>query len=94
MLNYSQKKEGATAMPNQATSAVPHFSFESTLGELIENPHTHALMEEMFPGLADFPLLELGRGYPFVLARPYLEMFLDREKIEAFRLRLEEIPLF
>ena len=81
-------------MPNQSTSAVPNFSFESTIGELVENPRTHALMEELFPGLADFPLLELGWGYPLVLARPYLAQFLGEEAIEAFRLRLEDIPLF
>ena len=81
-------------MPNQATSAVPLFSFENTIGELVENPRTLALMEELLPGLADNPLLELGWGYPFIVAVPHLTQFLGGEKIEAFRLRLEEIYLF
>ena len=81
-------------MPSEAKNAVPHFSFESTIGELVENARAHALMEELFPGLADFPLLELGWGYPFAVALPYLVEFLGEEAIEAFRLRLEDIPLF
>ena len=81
-------------MTDQPIGAVPHFSFENTLGELIENPRTHALMEELFPGLADFPLLQLGWSHPLILARPYLAQFLGEAAVEAFRLRLEEIPLF
>ena len=81
-------------MPNQATSAVPLFSFENTIGEIVENPRTLALMEELLPGLADNPLLELGRGYPLSVAVPYLTMFVSKDNLEAFRLRLEEIPLF
>ena len=67
------------------------YSFDTTVGELLDTPATMALIEELCPGLLTHPMLERGRAYPVSLVLPYFEEYVPKEQIEAFRLRLEAL---
>ncbi|MDR1271483.1 MAG: hypothetical protein LBK04_00580 [Clostridiales Family XIII bacterium] len=65
------------------------FSFDTTVGELLDNPETKALVEELNPELLEHPLLDVGRTFRFEDALPYIEDMVEPEKLEEFKAKLE-----
>ncbi|HOA33105.1 MAG: hypothetical protein GXY95_07210 [Clostridiales bacterium] len=70
---------------------MPKYSFENTIGELLDTPETRALIDELCPELLEHPMLEVGRPFKVNQALPFIEGLADKERIENFRRRLEAI---
>ncbi|NMC56546.1 MAG: hypothetical protein GYA50_04930 [Eubacteriaceae bacterium] len=67
------------------------YSFETTVGEMLDTPETKALLEEICPQVLEHPLLEVGRTFKFVDALPYVQDMIDESTVEEFKKRLEAL---
>lgn len=70
------------------------WSFENTIGELLDDPQTLELVKELAPEAFDHPLLELGRSFTVNAAMPFIRDFAGEdaeERIEGFKKRLEAL---
>lgn len=67
------------------------YSFDNTIGELLEAPETKALIDELCPELLEHPMLEIGKPFPVNVALPFFEGLVTEERIENFKKRLAEI---
>jgi len=67
------------------------YSFETTIGELLDTPETKALIDELCPELLEHPMLEVGRAFPVSVALPFFAELVSEDRIEGFRVRLEEL---
>ena len=70
------------------------WSFENTIGELLDDPQTLELVKELAPEAFDHPLLELGRNFSVNAAMPFILDYAGEngeERVENFRQRLEAI---
>lgn len=65
------------------------WSFENTIGELLDNESTRALIAELAPEVFDHPMIEVGKAFTVNQALPFIEGLADEERIEAFRQALE-----
>lgn len=71
---------------------MPKYTFENTIGELLDTPETKALIDELCPELLEHPMLEVGRPFKVSMALPFIaEIVNDDARIENFRQRLEAI---
>ncbi|MDR2687634.1 MAG: hypothetical protein LBB75_07765 [Oscillospiraceae bacterium] len=70
---------------------MPTYSFDTTIGELLDTPETKALIDELCPELLEHPLLEAGRAFPVNVALPFFAELVTEDRIEAFRVRLEAL---
>ncbi|MCL2513107.1 MAG: hypothetical protein FWF08_04315 [Oscillospiraceae bacterium] len=67
------------------------YSFDNTIGELLDIPETRALAEELCPEVFEHPMLEIGKAFTINAALPFIENLASEERIENFRKRLEEL---
>jgi len=67
------------------------YSFETTVGELLDTAETRAIIEELAPELLEHPLLEVGRTFKFIDAIPYIEDMIDAAKLDEFKQKLEAL---
>lgn len=67
------------------------YSFETTVGEMLDTPETKALLEEICPQVLEHPLLEVGRTFKFVDALPYVQDMIEESTVEEFKKRLEAL---
>jgi len=68
-----------------------NYTFENTIGELLDTPETKALIDELCPELLEHPLIEVGRAFPVEVALPFFEELVTPDRIEEFRVRLEAL---
>ena len=60
-----------TAMSPAFAEGGPAYSTaETTIGDLLDNPETHAVLEKHVPDLIANPQLEMARGMTFVQVQP------------------------
>jgi hypothetical protein len=62
------------------------FSLNTTLGELIDNPQSRAVLDRHFPGMSANPMVMMAKGMSMntILAMPQAAQFgLTRDKVEA-----------
>jgi hypothetical protein len=43
------------------------FSIQTSLGELLDNEQTKAILEKHMPGIAEHPQIAMGRGFPLAV---------------------------
>lgn len=75
------------------------YSFEeTTIGDLLDNPETYALMTELVPEAIDHPMIEVGRPFTIEQALPFIEAIADsmgitnfEERMTGFKAKLEEL---
>jgi hypothetical protein len=67
------------------------YSFDTTVGELLDNPETKALVEELNPELLEHPLLDVGRTFRFEDALSYIEDMVEPDKLDEFKAKLEAL---
>jgi len=67
------------------------YSFDNTIGELLNTPETRALIDELCPELLEHPLLEVGRAFPVNVALPFFAELVTEDRIEEFKTRLEAL---
>ena len=67
------------------------YSFETTIGELLDTPETKALIDELCPELLDHPMREIALEYSVNTILPFIEGLVTEERIENFKARLEEL---
>lgn len=84
---YAQTPEPAAAAP------APHYSVQtSTLGQLLDNPETKALLEKHFPQVAHHPQLNEGLGLTLPDVVQYLPDVVTPPKLAAMDAELKAIP--
>ncbi|MBN2977184.1 hypothetical protein PSH66_10855 [Pseudomonas sp. FP597] len=47
------------------------YSIESTLGELLDNAETKAILEKHLPGISNHPQITMGRGFALKAIAPF-----------------------
>lgn len=67
------------------------YSFDSLIGDLMEDPEVMAIVDDMCPELLDHPMKEVAKAFPINVALPFVEGMFTEEQIEEFRRRLEAI---
>ncbi len=67
------------------------YSFQNTIGELLDTPETRALIDELCPELLEHPMIEIGRAFQVETALPFIEGLVTEERIENFKVRLEQL---
>jgi len=67
------------------------YTFETTVGEMLDTPEVRAILEELCPQVLEHPLLDVGRTFKFADALPYVEDMIDDATVEEFRKRLEAL---
>lgn len=64
---------------------------ETTVGEMLDTPAIHGLIEKHIPAVLEHPLLEVGRTFIFNDALPYISDMVTEEALEAYRADLEAL---
>ena len=82
----------APAAPAPATPAPKYSIQSSTLGQLVENPQTKALLVKYFPEVANHPQLNEGLGLTLPDVVQYLPDVITPEKLAAMDAELKVIP--
>jgi len=59
----AQAQTAATPAP-AATAATPYYSSKTTIGELLDNPATKAVLVKYIPEVVSNPQIDQGRPYP------------------------------
>lgn len=62
------------------------FTTQSTIGELLDNEATKAIMEKHIPGISTHPMIGMGRGFGLAMVAPMSGGMITPEllaKIEA-----------
>lgn len=67
------------------------YSFETTVGEILDTPELVEIFEETCPEILEHPLLEAGRGFKFAEALTYVSELLDDEQLEQIRNKMEAL---
>ena len=76
-----------------STVPAPKYSIQtSTLGQLVENPQTKALLVKYFPEVANHPQLNEGLGLTLPDVVQYLPDVITPEKLAAMDAELKVIP--
>ncbi|WP_223508367.1 MULTISPECIES: hypothetical protein [unclassified Pseudomonas] len=47
------------------------YSIDSTLGELLDNAETKAILEKRLPGISSHPQIMMGRGFALKAVAPF-----------------------
>ena len=83
----------AQTLAEPAAPAAPRYSIQaSSLGQLIENPVTKALLEKYFPEVAHHPQLNEGLGLTLPDVVRYLPDVVTPPKLAAMDAELKAIP--
>lgn len=67
------------------------YSFETTVGEILDTPELKQIFEDTCPELLEHPLLEAGRGFKFSEALSYVSDYLDDEQVKEIREKMEAL---
>ena len=67
------------------------YSFDSLIGDLMEDPKVMELVNEIAPELLDHPMKDIAKPFPAKMALPFVEGMFTEEQIEEFKRRLEAI---
>ena len=78
--------------PTVAAPATKYSVQTSTLGQLVENPQTKALLVKHFPEVANHPQLNEGLGLTLPDVVQYLPDVVTPEKLAAMDAELKAIP--
>ncbi|MFO1248442.1 MAG: hypothetical protein U1E93_09530 [Alphaproteobacteria bacterium] len=81
------------ALAQTPDAPAPKYSIQSsTLGQLVENPQTKALLVKYFPEVANHPQLNEGLGLTLPDVVQYLPDVITPEKLAAMDAELKVIP--
>ena len=69
------------------------FSFESTMGEMLDHEKAYALLEQYLPEIINNPMLSMAKGMKFSQMLQYSPDMLEPEKLKAFETDLKKIGL-
>jgi len=58
------------------------FSTQSTVGELLDNETTKAILEEVLPGIASHPQIGMARGMSLAMAAQFSGGLISQEALE------------
>lgn len=59
------------------------FSTQSSLGDLLDNEQTKAILEKHMPGIATHPQIAMGRGFPLAVAANFSGGMITQEMLTA-----------
>lgn len=83
----------APAAPVETAPATTKYSIQtSTLGDLVANPATKAILEKDFPEVAHHPQLNEGLGLTLPEVVQYLPDVVTPEKLAAMDAELKALP--
>jgi hypothetical protein len=76
-----------------APAATPQFSTATTtLGALIENEATRAVVERHLPGISQHPMLDQARGFTLRMIQQFAPDQLSNERLDAIDRDLSALP--
>jgi len=58
------------------------FSTQTTVGELLDNETTKAILEEVLPGIASHPQIGMARGMSLAMAAQFSGGLISQEALE------------
>lgn len=67
------------------------YSFETTVGEILDTPELKGIFKEVCPDVLQHPLLEAGRGFKFSEALSYVSELIDDDQVEEIRVKMEAL---
>ncbi|MDR1629325.1 MAG: hypothetical protein LBS36_03805 [Oscillospiraceae bacterium] len=67
------------------------WSFDSTIGDLLDNEKTRTLIQELAPEVFEHPMIEIGKAFTVNQAMPFIEGLASEDRIENFRQHLEAL---
>lgn len=73
-----------------------HFTLDSTLGELIDNPQARAVVDQYLPGISTNPMVQMVKGMSLnmLLAMPQAAQFgLTKEKAEQVLAEVNKLAI-
>jgi hypothetical protein len=79
------------ASPTTAASSATYSTTASTLGDLLDNPATKAVLQKHVPELVANPQIEMGRGMTLKTLQSYAGDTLTDEKLAAIDADLAQI---
>lgn len=67
------------------------YSFDSLIGDLMEDPEVMSIVNDMAPGLIDHPMRAFAKPFSVNAALPFIDGMFTQDQIDEFRRRLEAI---
>lgn len=67
------------------------YSFDTTIGEILDSPECMEIVQDMCPELLEHPMKEAARPFPIKVALPFIEGMFTEDQINEFQRRLEAI---
>jgi hypothetical protein len=67
------------------------FSIQSTLGELLDNEATLAILEKHLPGIAGHPQIGMGRGFGLAMVAQFSGGMITPEALEKIEADLQAL---
>jgi hypothetical protein len=59
------------------------FSIQTSLGDLLDNEQTKAILEQHMPGISDHPQIAMGRGFPLAVVANFSGGLITQEMLAA-----------
>jgi hypothetical protein len=59
------------------------FSIQSSLGDLLDNEQTKAVLEQHMPGISDHPQIAMGRGFPLAVVANFSGGLITQDMLTA-----------
>jgi len=68
----AQAQSTAAPAPTMTAAATPYYSSKTTIGELLDNPATKAVLVKYIPEVVSNPQIDQGRPYPLAGITDYV----------------------
>jgi hypothetical protein len=59
------------------------FSIQSSLGDLLDNEQTKAILEKHMPGISSHPQIAMGRGFPLSVVANFSGGMITEDMLKA-----------
>jgi hypothetical protein len=76
----------------QAATAAPFTTADTTIGELLDNPQTKAILEKYLPDVANSDQIDMARGMTLTAIQAYAADTVTDEKLKAIDAELAALP--
>ncbi len=82
----------AAAQAAPTSAAAKPLTVDSTIGDLLDNPPTHAVLQRQVPAIASSPQISQARGMSLRAIAPFAPTVLTKERLQAIDEELARTP--
>lgn len=83
---------GSAMLLSAGVASAEGFSVKtSSIGDLLDNPETHAIFETHLPDVVNHPQIDMGRYMTLAEAQSYEPGIITNEKLEAMEADLQKL---